>query len=39
MKNKNAENIQDFSWIAQLRYYWSSENYPKNPMPVKMINA
>ena len=35
----NCTNIQDFSWIAQLRYYWNQEQYPKNPMPVKMINA
>ena len=37
--DENCNNIQDFGWIAQLRYYWDSEQYPKNPMPVKMINA
>ena len=37
--NENCSNIQDFSWIAQLRYYWVNDRYPKNPMPVKMINA
>jgi len=25
--------------MAQLRYYWDAEAYPKNPMPVKMINS
>ena len=37
--DENCSNIQDFGWIAQLRYYWNAEQYPKNPMPVKMINA
>ena len=35
----NCTNIQDFSWFAQLRYYWDNDHYPKNPLPVKMINA
>ena len=37
--NEGCSSTQDFSWMAQLRYYWSSDNYPKLPMPVKMINA
>lgn len=35
----NCSNIQEFSWIAQLRYYWASDKWPKLPMPVRMINA
>ena len=37
--DENCSNVQDFGWIAQLRYYWDAQKYPKNPMPVKMINA
>lgn len=37
--DQNCSHIQDFSWIAQLRYYWINERYPKNPLAVKMINA
>ena len=39
LEKQKCESIQDFQWIAQLRYYWDNENFPKNPMPVKMINA
>lgn len=39
LEKQNCESIQDFNWIAQLRYYWVNEAYPRNPMPVKMINA
>ena len=39
LEKQNCESIQDFSWIAQLRYYWCNDAYPRNPMPVKMINA
>jgi len=37
--DQNCSHIQDFSWIAQLRYYWHNDRYPKNPLAVKMINA
>jgi len=37
--DSNCSSIQDFSWFAQLRYYWVEQNYPKTPMPVRMINA
>jgi dynein heavy chain len=36
---QNCSHPQEFSWIAQLRYYWVSDRFPKNPLPVKMINA
>ena len=36
---ENCSSPQDFVWMAQLRYYWDAEAYPKNPMPVKMINS
>lgn len=39
LADSNCSNTQEFSWIAQMRYYWIAEKFPKAPMPVRMINA
>ncbi|KAJ6227585.1 dynein heavy chain [Anaeramoeba flamelloides] len=36
---KNIDNIQDFLWLNQMRFYWNPKNKDRNKLMVHIANA